>query len=103
MADMLLTITELDDCPIPAGCRQRLDEVTIKKYGCVWRINKNDSDPFPSNPHAHNCESGLKLDLSNGNLYFSAESTGKAVEQKRLLAIRTAAEQKGVKLPALAV
>ena len=88
MADMLLTIIELDDCPIPAGCRQRLDE---------------DSDPFPSNPHAHNCESGLKLDLSNGNLYFSAESTGKAVEQKRLLAIRTAAEQKGVKLPALAV
>jgi len=102
MADIFLATIELDISPIPDGCRRRLDEVTIKRDGCVWRINKNDADPFPSNPHAHNVESGLKLDLSNGNLYLMGKFTEKTIAQKHLLAIRTQAEQKGVKLPALA-
>lgn len=102
MADIFLTTIELDISPIPDGCRRRFDEVTIKRDGLVWRINKNDVDPFPSNPHAHNVESGLKLDLSNGNLYFMRRFTEKTIAQKHLLAIRTQAEQKGVKLPSLA-
>lgn len=102
MANILLATIELEISPIPDGCMRRLDEVTIKRDGCIWRIHKNDADTFPSNPHAINVESGLKLDLSNGNLYFMGKFTEKTVAQKHLLAIRTQAEQKGVKLPTLA-
>lgn len=62
--DELLCSIEFEISPIPTGTKRRLDEVTIKRDGCIWRIHKNDPDPFPSNPHAHNIESDLKLDLS---------------------------------------
>jgi hypothetical protein len=79
---------ELDHSPIPSGCIRRLDEITIKKDGQIWQIHQNDDDPFPSNPHAHNVESGLKLDLSNGKLYFKTQATGSSVRKKDLLDIR---------------
>jgi hypothetical protein len=62
--DELPCSIEFEISPIPTGTKRRLDEVTIKRDGCIWRIHKNDPDPFPSNPHAHNIESDLKLDLS---------------------------------------
>ena len=79
---------ELDHSPIPSGCKRSLNEITIKKDGHIWRIHKNDQDPFPSNPHAHNIESGLKLDLSNGRLYYKRQYTGKSISKKDLYAIR---------------
>lgn len=87
--DEIVDEVELDHSPIPSGCLRRLDEITIKKDGQIWRIHKNDDDPFPSNPHAHNLESRLKLDLSNGNLYYKRRDTGKTISRKDLLAIRS--------------
>jgi hypothetical protein len=102
MAHELLAEIEFEQSPIPDGTLRRLDEVTIKRDGCVWRIHKNDTDPFPSNPHAHNLESGLKLDLSSGGLYLGTRDTGKRISKKDLNFIRTEATLKHITLPPLA-
>jgi len=98
MTQKILCEIEFVESPIPSGTMRRLDEVTIKRDGCIWRIHKNDADPFPSNPHAHNVESGLTLDLSNGDLFFGSRPTGKSVAKKHLEFIRAAAEAKGITL-----
>lgn len=100
MADMLLGEIELAESPIPDGCIRDFREVTIRKDGCVWRIHKNDADPFPSNPHAHNVESGLKLDLSTGELCLQTTRTGKKVNKKHLAAILSEVTRKGIAVPA---
>ena len=100
MASVLLGEVELAKSPIPDECTRMLREATIRKDGCVWRIHKNDSDPFPSNPHAHNIESGFKVDLSTGNLYLQTDWTGKRVSKKDLAAILSMAARKGIAFPA---
>ena len=102
MEDEILAEIEFAQSPIPDRTLRRLDEVTIKRDGCIWRIHKNDADPFPSNPHAHNLESGLKMDLSSGSLYFGRTFTGKKVSRKDLEFIRGEATAKAVALPPLA-
>jgi hypothetical protein len=101
--DELLATIEFEMSPIPHGVVRQLDEVTIKREGCVWRIHKNDADPFPSNPHAHNVESGLKLDLSTGALYFRSRLSGKSIARRHLDFIRAEATANGITIPALAV
>ena len=98
----VLAQIEFEESPLPLGVMRRLDEVTVKRDGCVWRIHKNDADPFPSNPHAHNLESGLKLDLSTAALYLGARPAGKSIARKHLDFIRTQATAKGITLPPLA-
>ncbi len=88
---------DLGYSPIPDSCRRRLDEVTVKKNGHIWRIHKNDPDPFPSKPHAINIENGHKMDLSTGDLYFGKQYQ-KTVQRKDLLAVRNLFENKGVLL-----
>lgn len=44
-------------------------KVRIKSKGLIWVIHLYDQDPFPSNPHAHQLENNIKLDLSNGKCY----------------------------------
>jgi len=90
---------EFERSAIPDGTYRQFDEATIRRDGCIWRIHKYDPDPFPSNPHAHNVESGLKLDLSNGRLWLGRRDTQKSIDRKDLLAIREAAEAKGFTLP----
>jgi len=97
--DELLATIEFDVSPIPSGVMRRMDEVTIKRDGCIWRIHKNDADPFPSNPHAHNLESGLKLDLSTGELYLGRRSSGTSIARKHLDFIRAQASARNVALP----
>jgi hypothetical protein len=99
--DEIVDEVELDHSPIPSGCYRRLDEITVKKDGQIWRIHKNDEDPFPSNPHAHNVESGLKLDLSNGRLYFNRRDTQKSISRKDLIDLRS--RIKKIDLPQLAL
>lgn len=67
----------------------------------IWRIHKNDTDPFPSIPHAHNIESGLKLHLGNGELYFGRRFTDKLISKKDLFTIR--AQVKNIELPQLTI
>ena len=93
---------DLGYSPIPSGCRRLLNEVTIKKDGKIWRIHKNDPDPFPSKPHAHNVESGLKMDLSNGDLYFMG-ALQQRVNKKHLLDLRSMIAKYDIILPDLSV
>lgn len=73
-------------------------KVQIKRKG-IWLIHKYDTDPFPSNPHAHLIDSNIKLDLSNGNCYKKRELVY-SIKKKDLLMIRDEAE-KNFKLPNL--
>jgi len=73
---------------IPAGVPVRLEEQTVRRHGQVWRIHRNDADPFPSNPHGHNLDSGLKLHLGTGELFRKKLFVGK-IQAKDLLAIRS--------------
>jgi hypothetical protein len=96
---VLIEIT-LDEPAIPAGAQRRLEERTVKAAGEVWRVHKSDADPFPSNPHAHNLESGLKLHLGTGELFLKRQLAGKITEEK-LMSIRQ--KLPGVPLPPLAI
>ena len=91
---------DLGYSPIPDRCRRRLDEITVKKDGNIWRIYKTDPDTFPSNPHAINIESGLKMDLSTGYLYYQGQYQ-KTIQRKHFLNVRNLFKEKGVELPPL--
>lgn len=93
---------KFDSSILPEGVPIRLDEEEVKHKGEIWVIHKNDKDPFPSNPHGHNKETGLKLHLGNGDLYSSKNKPlNKAISKKYLIAIRNKAKNKT--LPTLSV
>ena len=94
---------DFGESPIPPNTFRLFEEITFRKDGHVWRSHKNDADPFPSDPHAHNVESGLKLDLSSGRLWCGTRDTRNSISRKHLIAIRNFAEQNGFVLPALVV
>lgn len=93
----------LEESILPVGVPRKLEEVRLKAKGEIWDIHKNDADPFPSNPHAHNVQTGVKLDLSNGDLYRKRTKLEQRVRKKDLETLRELAAAKGVTLPALAV
>jgi hypothetical protein len=64
----------------------------FKFKGQIWVIHKYDLDPFPSNPHAHDLEQNIKLDLSNGDC-FRVRTYLHTIRRKDLLALRQAAQQ----------
>ena len=66
-------------------------KVRIKNKGLIWLIHKYDRDPFPSDPHAHLIDSGLKMDLSNGRCYRKKEFVHK-IKRKDLLELRKKAQ-----------
>ena len=68
-------------------------KVQIKSKGLIWVIHKYDADPFPSNPHAHQLDSGIKLDLSNGKCYIKKKLVT-TIKKKDLIIIRKQAEKK---------
>jgi hypothetical protein len=57
----------------------------FKVNGEIWRVHKNDPDPFPSFPHAH-CVSGpenlkgCKLHLGTGELFRKKQSMGRRMQ-----------------------
>lgn len=79
---------ELDDGIIPHEVVRLLSEQTVKVKGEVWRVHKNDADPWPSNPHAHNYESSLKLHLGTGELFDRNRRLVGIIGRKKLEAIR---------------
>ena len=83
----LLAQVEFPESIIPDGVPIRLVEALAKHRNEIWLVHINDADPFPSNPHAHNEENGLKLHLGTGDLYRKRKVVGK-VHWKDLLAIR---------------
>ena len=57
----LLAQVEFPESIIPDGVPIRFVEALAKHRNDIWLVHLHDADPFPSNPHAHNEESGLKL------------------------------------------
>src|SRR4051812_27073942 len=58
--------------------------------GEVWRVHKNDPDPFPSRPHAHCIEGkeryvGCKLHLGTAALYRGREAAGRFLSPKQFV------------------
>lgn len=92
----LIAIVEFDESIVPTGTEHGLYEELVKHKGEQWFIHKHDADPFPSNPHAHNYEKGLKLHLGNGLLYFGTKQVG-SLSKKVLLSLRE--KVKHVELP----
>lgn len=93
----------LEEPILPAGVPRKLEEVRLKAVGEIWDIHRNDADPFPSNPHAHNVQTGVKLDLSNGDLYRKRKKLKERVRKKELIALRALATEEDIELPVLAV
>lgn len=85
----LLAIIEVEEPLIPEGIPSLLIEQTVKAGGEVWRIHKNDADPFPSVPHAHNLETEVVLHLGTGDLYNKKREIIKNIGCKSLLVIRS--------------
>lgn len=83
----ILETVVLEESILPPGIPIALNEQIVKSKGEIWEIHKNDEDPFPSNPHAHNRENGYKLDLSNGEL-FKKRKYVKSIQKKKLMLIR---------------
>lgn len=90
--------TEAEIIPFQFLLGQKL---RIKSKGIIWVINKYDADPFPSNPHAHQLESNIKLDLSNGKCFIRRDYVH-TIKKKDLIFIREEAS-KVFELPSLLV
>lgn len=94
-----LCTVELEESIIPPGVPILLTEVKIKQRGEIWFVYKNDADPFPSNPHAHNYDRGLKMHLGNGDLYSGRRRTPCGnVGRRRLLELRNRVNQVNAKI-----
>lgn len=94
-----LTEIELEDGIIPEGTRRLLTEKTVKVRGEVWMVHKNDADPWPSNPHAHNYDAGLTLHLGTGDLFDTNRKLVSNIGKKKLAAVRN--KLRSISLPPL--
>jgi len=88
--DTVLSKIQTTEGLIPRECLIEY-KVRIKARGQIWVIHKYDLDPFPSNPHAHDIQNNIKLDLSNGNCYRVRQYIY-TVKKKDLLIIRQQAQ-----------
>ena len=84
----VLAEIELEDGIVPEGTTRLLTEKTVKVKGELWRVHKNDADPWPSNPHAHNYDAGLTLHLGTGELFDANRKSVGNIGAKKLAAIR---------------
>lgn len=82
---------DIDERDLPPD--DKLEKATVKMDGHIWRIHKNDADPFPSKPHAHLVGSTLKLHLGNGELYEKGKLCDK-LRKKTLLELRDVIKEK---------
>jgi hypothetical protein len=83
----VMAVIDLPESIVPAGTFGSLEERIVRMSGERWYVHKNDADPFPSNPHAHNYEKRLKLSLVDGGLYHKKKRVGK-VDLKTLVELR---------------
>jgi len=85
----ILKTLKFKESILPPGVPGRLDEKQVKVKNEIWRIHKSDPDTRPSNPHAHNIQTGYKLHLGNGQLFDSkCKPLNCKISKKHLLAIR---------------
>jgi hypothetical protein len=89
----------MDESLIPSGTPIYIKKKKYKINGEVWIIHKNDVDPFPSSPHAHNYDQNMVMHLGNGDLYNSNREIVGRVKRKKLLDFRSRIDN--VELPPL--
>ena len=89
-----------DESLIPTEFVSLLRKENVKVSGEIWVIHKNDADPFPSSPHAHNYGQNVKLHLGNGCLYRKRQHVG-TMSRNKLLELRT--RVRSIELPALEI
>lgn len=98
----ILAETTFEESIIPEGIPAPLNEQKLKSKGEIWYIHKYDADPFPSNPHAHNSETGYKVHLGTGELFDAQNNPLKqSIRKKDLIALRALVTKTA--LPVLAV
>lgn len=68
---------QVDMSLLASNLPQPLTEQIAKHKGVIWNVHKYDKDVFPSNPHAHNYEENVKLNLFTGELFKKKECIGK--------------------------
>lgn len=85
---------------VAEGAPNRLDEEVVRHDSEVWKIHKYDLDPFPSSPHAHLYESGLKMHLGNGKQYVGKRHVA-TLPCKRLKEFRNRVKNLKALLPPL--
>ena len=78
--------------------------LTLRNSSGIWRVHRNDPDPWPSSPHAHEYSRNQKLDLGTGCIYqVNGRKLVKKLRWERLIAMREEFQKKWpeIKLPAL--
>ncbi len=78
---------ELSESIIPKGISVLVTHQKVKVKGEIWVIHKNDVDPFPSNPHAHNYQNNFVVHLGNGVIYRKRKKVGQ-LKMKKLILLR---------------
>ncbi len=66
---------------LPKSFARLSQRAQVKVYGEIWKIHLYDRDPFPSNPHAHNIETNLKLHLGTGELVKKRQLVSKITKK----------------------
>lgn len=82
---LIIKRVALEGSVIPENVPIYLKKKKYKVKGEVWDVHKNDADPFPSSPHAHNYDQNLVMHLGNGKLYRKRDFVGTAKKKEFLL------------------
>jgi len=98
-APVILGSVEAPEVNVPGGLG-RIRAALGRGAGAVWEILSHPSDPFPSDPHAHNEADDVTLDLSTGALYHDRQYVH-TLFRKDLAAFRARVAEKypGLVLP----
>jgi hypothetical protein len=66
-----------------------------KVGGYIWRVHKSDPDRWPSDPHAHDYNAGVKLDVESGYVYdVRTRKQVAKISKSELVEIRREIERK---------
>lgn len=74
-------------------------EKVVRVKGEKWEIHCYDADPWPSNPHAHNYASRLKMHLGTGELFDNNKKPKGKIAAKKLAVIRAELTEARITLP----
>lgn len=100
-APVILGTVDAPGLQIPGGLG-RIRAALGRGTGGQWEILSHPSDPFPSDPYAHNEADDVALDLSTGSLYHDREYVHTLFRKELTdFRARVAAECPGVQLPPL--
>jgi hypothetical protein len=92
--DVPRILGEIDapDLDVPGGIG-RIYAALNKGAGKEWELLSHPSDPFPSDPHAHNETEDVAMDLATGALYHDRQYIHKLF-RKDLVAFRALVAEK---------